>query len=124
MAVSIMKIGSLDITKLIADGGFSWERNDIDAPNSGRDMNGTMRRAIITTKDKIAVTCRNKITEAQLSQLVGALAPAEISVTYYCPGDAGVITRTFYGSKVSAGVVQHRDGAPVFDGIKFNLIEV
>lgn len=120
----ILQIGGVDFTKYVATNGFEWERNDIDAPNSGRDMAGTMRRAIITTKDKISVTCRDGLTESQLSTLVRTLAANEVTVTYYCPGDAATRTANFYGSKVSAGVVQDVGNRRLFDGIKFNLIEV
>ena len=119
-----LSIGNLDVTNMVAEKGFQWERNDIDAPNSGRNMNGTMRRKIVTTKDKISVTCRNGLTEAELTALTTALAPQTVSVTYYCPGTASVTTKTFYGSKIQSGVVMDLGARMLFDGIQFSLIEV
>lgn len=121
MAFSVT-IGSLNITSWIADSGFKWERNDIDAPDSGRDMNGTMRRKIIASKDKMQITCRS-ITSTQLTQLFNALTNTTVSVTYTVPGGSSR-TSTFYNSKKSAGVVQDIGNAILYDGVSFDLIEV
>lgn len=121
MAFSVT-IGSLNITSWIADSGFKWERNDIDAPDSGRDMNGTMRRKIIARKDKMQITCRS-ITSAQLQQLFNAITNTTVSVTYTVPG-SGSRTSTFYNSKKSAGVVQDIGSEIIYDGVSFDLIEV
>lgn len=123
MAFSL-SIGGTDITNYIAASGFQWERNDIDAPNSGRDMSGTMRRAIIATKDKIEVTCR-RLTTSELNTLTSLLAPAVVNVSFYCPGDAAVRSNVeFYSSKINSGVVMSYDNTILLDGIKFSLIEV
>lgn len=121
MAFSVT-IGGLNITSWIADSGFQWERNDIDSPNSGRDMNGTMRRSIVARKDKMQITCRS-ITSNQLTQLFNALASTTISVTYTVPGGSSR-TSTFYNSKKSAGVVQDIGNEILYDGVSFDLIEV
>lgn len=123
MAFSL-SIGGTDITNYIAASGFQWERNDIDAPNSGRDMTGTMRRAIVARKDKIEVTCR-RLTTSELNTLTGLLAPAVVTVSFYCPGDASVRSNVeFYSSKINSGVVMSYDNTILLDGIKFSLIEV
>lgn len=121
MAFSVT-IGSLDITSWIADSGFKWERNDIDSPNSGRDMNGLMRRNVIARKDKMQITCRS-ISSSQLNQLLTALTSATVSVTYTVPGETSR-TATFYNSKKAAGVVQDIGGSTIYDGVSFDLIEV
>lgn len=116
-------IDGLDVSSYVEADGFEWERNDIDAPNAGRDMNGTMRRKILTTKDKLSITCK-PITTAQLSSLVAALAPNTVSVTYYCPGTASNRTATFYTSKVQSGIVMDLGTSVLLKDIKFDLIEV
>ena len=121
MAFSVT-IGNLDITSWIASDGFKWERNDIDASDSGRDMNGTMRRRIIARKDKLQITCRS-ISSSQLEDLYDAISPATVSVTYTVPGNNSR-TATFYNSKKSAGVVQEIAGATIYSGSSFDLIEV
>ena len=121
MAFSV-EIGGLDITSWIASSGYKWERNDVDASGSGRDMNGTMRRNILARKDKMQITCR-PLTSAQLVQLFNAISPTTVSVTYTVPGD---IERTsdFYNSKKSASVVQDIGGAILYKDVSFDLIEV
>ena len=99
MAFSVT-IGTLDITSFIATDGFSWERNDIDAPDSGRDMNGTMRRKIVARKDKMQITCR-PLTSQQLTQLFNAL-----SVTTMSEG-----VSKFISDVVDVPVINAGDGA-------------
>lgn len=124
MASFVMRIGSTDISQYIATDGFDWERNDIDADKSGRDMNGTMRRRRITSKDKISVKCR-QLSGSELSTIVGLIAPATVSVTYLCPATATQLTRTFYGSSVKSATVQDiGNGNVVYDNVSFSLIEV
>lgn len=123
MAFSL-SIDGANITNYIATSGFKWERNDIDAPNSGRDMSGTMRRAIVARKDKLEITCR-RLTTDELGFLTGLLSPGVVSVTFYCPGDAAMRSNVqFYSSKISSGVVMSMGNTILLDGIKFSLIEV
>ena len=119
----IMQIGSTDITGYIVSGGFEWERNTVDAPNSGRDMNGTMRRKIITTKDKLSITCRD-LSQSELSTLVGLLSHNTISVTYFCPATADNRTATFYGSNIKSATIYQVGGQTKFSNIAFNVTEV
>lgn len=121
MAFSVI-IDGLDITDWIASNGFKWERNDIDAPDSGRDMNGTMRRRIVTRKDKMQITCRS-LTSSQITQLFNAIASTTFSVTYTVPGNHSR-TADFYNSKKSAGVVQDIGSAIIYEGVGFDMIEV
>lgn len=123
MASFQLTIGSLDITNYVAVDGYDWEQNDIDSANSGRDMNGNMRRKVIARKDKLAVTCR-PLSEAKLSSLFSALKKKYVTVTYYLPETHGTRTATFYNSKRSVGVRQEIDGHVVYNGAGFDLIEV
>lgn len=121
MAFSVV-IGSLDISGYIATNGFKWERNDVDAPDSGRDLSGTMRRKIIARKDKMQITCR-PLTSSQLTSLFNALSKTSVSVTYIVPGDTQR-TGTFYNSKKSAGIVQDIGSRLLYSDVSFDLIEV
>lgn len=121
MAFSVT-IDNLDITSFIESDGFKWERNDIDAPDSGRDLNGNMRRKIIARKDKIQITCR-PLTSAQITSLFNAITKSSVSVSYTVPGNT-MRTATFYNSKKSAGVVQAYENHIIYSGVSFDLIEV
>ena len=116
-------LGGVNVSSYVATDGFKWERNDIDAPDSGRDMNGTMRRKIIARKDKMQVTCR-PLKPSELSTLTNSLSVAELSVTYTVPGQS-TRTATFYNSKKTAGIVQDLgNNVMTYSGVSFDLIEV
>ena len=117
-----LTIGGTDFSGYVAADGYDWERNDIDAPNSGRDMNGTMRRRVVARKDKLQVTCR-PLTQNQLSTLWGKLTSTSVSVTYSVPGQSNR-TATFYNSKKSAGIQMDLGSAILYKGASFDLIEV
>nr|DAT70870.1 MAG TPA: hypothetical protein [Caudoviricetes sp.] len=54
----VFKINGTDITPYIANGGLQYTRNDLDGPNAGRALDGTMYRDRVATKDKWTVNCR------------------------------------------------------------------
>lgn len=122
MAFTLIIAGT-DFSSYVNGDGYKWERNDIDAPNSGRDMNGTMRRRVIARKDKLMVTCRS-LKSSQLSTLVNALSSGYVQVTYTVPGQSATRTGTFYNSKKSAGIVQDIGTEKLYSGVSFDLIEV
>lgn len=123
---TVLQISSTDVTEYIADSGYSIEFNDIDAPGAGRDMNGTMRRSLVTTKAKISVTCRTlNFTEA--NALYSVLNGDTFNVSYYSPGYDQIKTGRFYCSKSSFTMIQFTDWSSsdeLFDNVKFDLIEV
>ena len=119
----IMKIGNTDISTYIKENGFKWQKNDIDASNSGRAKDGTMRRKRITSKAKISVTCK-PLGQNELVALLGLVSPETVSVTYMNPETAMNRTATFYSSSIDAAVVQDIGSEVRFDGISFHLIEV
>lgn len=116
-------IGGADFASYIAADGFKWERNDVDAPNSGRDMQGTMHRKVIARKYKLGITCR-QLTAAEQTRLFSALAKNEVSVTFTAPDIGGTYAGTFYNSKRSGGIVQDIGNVMLYDGVSFNLTEV
>ena len=118
---AIFKVGDKDFSRLIQEGGIQWSRNDLDADDAGRNLNGLMYRKRIAVKRKLAVTCRRMDT-ASIMALNEALYPPFISVTYLDPID-GVSTRTFYGSTVEVTTQVVMDDETYWDGTSFNLIE-
>lgn len=117
-----LTIGGTDFAGYVATGGYGWERNDVDAPDSGRDLTGAMRRRVIARKDKLQITCR-PLTPTELSTLITKLTSGQVSVTYTVPGQ-GNRTATFYNSQKSAGIVQDLGSVMTYENVKFNLIEV
>lgn len=116
-------IDSVDYSGYIAADGFDWERNDIDAPNSGRDMRGTMHRKIVTRKYKLTIACR-PLSSTQQAQLFNALAKTSVNVTFTAPDTNSSYTGEFYNSKRSGGVTQDQNGTLLHKGTSFDLVEV
>lgn len=115
-------INGVDITPYIAYGGLKWSRNDIDAPNTGRAMNGLMYRGRVTTKIRLDVTC--KLLEAdELRVVLNLILPEYVTVTYDDPM-YGTVTKTMYSNNNPAVYQVHKnDGREFWSGVTFPLIE-
>lgn len=120
MAVTF-KIGDHDYSRYIKASGLGWERNDIDAAKSGRTKDGTMRRKRTTTKRKLNVTCL-PMPQSVIQALDTDLDQEYITVTY--PDTRGILTKTFYGSKISSTLAMEINGTIIWEDTKFNIIEV
>ncbi len=116
-----VEINSVDFTPFILVGKLNWEKNDIDSSSAARTLDGTMRRKRVATKRALSFTCKRMTTE-DLQKLCSAIAPEYVSVTYLDP-EFGLVTKTFYNSKLTAvtwGVV---GDTTYWDGAQFSLVE-
>lgn len=118
---AVFKIDGVDFTRVVEEGGIRWSRNDLDADETGRYINGNMRRNRIAVKRKLSVSCLRMDTETIIA-LNNALYPQFIRVTFLDAID-GETTRTFYGSTVEATTQISIDGETYWDGTSFSLIE-
>lgn len=115
-------INSTPITPFLAPGGLVWKRNDVDSPNAGRDLAGTMHRGRVTSKVTLDCKCRPlKAGEARI--VLQAIHPETVLVSYDDPED-GYVTKSFYVSSVPATHLMTRGGIDYWEGIAFTLIEV
>ncbi len=121
-ATAIFKVGDLDLTELVLSGGVGWERNDIDSDKTTRMLDGSMYRKRIAKKRKLSIQLVRLTTE-QLRQVVEAIAPEFICVTYLEPEVCAQVTKTFYGSSVSSKTWMTVNGVTYWDGTKFNIVE-
>ena len=92
----ILEVNNIDLVPYIALGGVKWTRSDIDAPNTGRTMDGTMMRGRITTKIRLDITCR-PLKNDELRILLNLLLPEFVSVRYDDPM-YGIVTKTMYAN--------------------------
>ena len=122
MAQQVFRIGNTDFSSFVKSGGLRWSRNDIDAPGSGRDMTGTMRRGRVAIKVKLQISCRN-LTHDQMLALNAALSPETVTVAYLDPRE-GLRVSTFYGSSVDAATWTSHNNETIWEGASFNLVEV
>lgn len=112
-----------DITPWIAWQGLTFSRNDVDAPDAGRDMSGLMHRGRVSVKEKMNVQTI-QLTRAQSSFLQTLLYPEtiQVRVTPY-PRTNGEYTMSMYTNNVKTTYVIHRQNGEDLQSLSFPLIE-
>ena len=112
-----------DITPYIAWQGLTFSRNDVDAPNAGRDMSGTMHRGRVASKEKMNINTV-QLTRAQSAKLQTLLYPETISVrvTPY-PRTNTAYIMSMYSNNVKTTYVIHRENGEDLQSLSFPLIE-
>lgn len=69
----------VDITPWIAWQGLTFSRNDVDAPNTGRDISGLMHRGRVASKEKMQVNTI-PLTNKQSATLQSLIYPESYRV--------------------------------------------
>lgn len=112
-----------NITPWIAWQGLTFSRNDVDAPNAGRDMSGTMHRGRVAVKEKMNVQTI-QLTRAQSAYLQSLLFPETIlvRVTPY-PRTNGPHSMSMYANDVKTTYVIHRENGEDLQSLSFPLVE-
>lgn len=118
----VFQINGTDITSYIALEGLKWKRQDIDGPNSGRAMDGTMYRDRVTTKFRFDVTCR-PLTASEAATVLSLIQPEYITVTFTDPLTNNTVTKQAYSNNVPAQYLMKIDGKEYWGGITFPVIE-
>ena len=117
------RIDGIDIAPYIAFGGVKWQRNDVDAPNSGRTLDGLMHRGRVASKIRLDVTCR-PLKTAEISIVLNAIYPEYVTVEYDDPQAGGIVTRTMYSNNNPATfLMRKKNGDEYWSEISFPLIE-
>jgi hypothetical protein len=114
----------VDITPMIAWQGLTFSRNDVEAPDAGRTMDGTMHRGRVASKEKMEIKTV-QLTKAQVSALETLLFPEtiQVRVTPY-PRTNAARTMTMYSNNVKATYIIHRANGEDLQSLSFPLIEV
>ena len=118
----VLTINNVDMIPYIAHGGIKWQRNDIDAPNSGRTMNGDLMRGRITTKIRLDITCR-PLTKEELSIVLNAVYPQYVTVTYDDPMYGRSIKTMYSNNNPATFMMIDERGIETWNGVTFPLIE-
>lgn len=119
--MEVLVINGHDYSKYVERKGYSWSRNDLDSPNSGRIKNGTMRRTKVAEKRSLKYNLVS-IPQAELAQLDTDISENTYQMTY---ADLhGVKTGIFYSSSLSAAMVQVKDETGIWEGASFTATEV
>lgn len=113
----------VDITPWIAWQGLTFSRNDVDAPDAGRTMDGLMHRGRVASKEKMEVKTV-QLTRAQSSRLQTLLFPESIQVrvTPY-PRTNSAHVMKMYSNNVKTTYVIHRENGEDLQSLSFPLIE-
>lgn len=94
---------------------------DIDK-ESERNANGTMQRTRVATKRKLNIEW-GALTNAEISKILNAVKDVFFTVTYPDPMTGKNATKTFYTGDRSAPIYRVKNGVPVWEGLKANLVE-
>ena len=123
MATPYIKIGGVDITKYIAQGGLKWSRNDIDSANAGRTLSGQMNRGRVTHKMKLEIKCKPLLT-SETQVLLKLINPEYVTVDYIDPMLGERTGVQFYSNNVPASLLFiDPDGVGHWKDISFPLVE-
>ena len=117
-----LTVNGVDMIPFVAYQGLKWSRNDVEAPDAGRTLDGEMHRGRVATKIRLDVTCR-PLTTWEAGTVLNAIQPEFVSVTYDDPL-LGTVTKSMYSNNVPASfATRHKDGTEWWGGITFPLIE-
>lgn len=113
----------VDITPYIAFQGLTFSRNDVDAPDAGRDMSGLMHRGRVAVKEKMNINTI-PLTKAQSSSLQTLLYPEtiQVRVTPY-PRTNAAHTMNMYSNNVKVTYLIHYSSGEDMQSLSFPLIE-
>lgn len=115
-------IDGTDITDFIAFRGLKWSRNDVDGPNAGRNMSGSMIRDRVGTKMRLDVTCR-PLRNSEHQLLMNLLMPEFVSV-YYDDPVRGTGTCIMYANNHSSEYCMRKaNGEEWWHNVSFPLVE-
>ena len=113
----------VNITPYIAYQGITFSRNDVEAPDSGRTLDGLMHRGRIASKEKMEVKTV-PLTKAQVATLETLLYPETIQVRVNpYPQTNASKTMTMYSNNVKTSYIIHRTNDDI-QSVSFPLIEV
>lgn len=117
-------VNNVNLVPYIANQGLSYQLSDIDDPETGRTMDGMMRRGKITDKDKWKLKFRSDLTTAEMSTILSAVTHQYVTAQYLSPRTATVVTKTMYvGDRTAAHYIERHDGTILWKDLSFSLIE-
>lgn len=117
---SLLKINGVAI---VTPTTFTYTRQDYDL-DSARSVTGEMVRQRICTKVKLELTWRTGAMDVQsMAILLQACDDVFFEVEYFDPHEGEFVTSIFYRGDITGQMYSFVNGQPVFDEVRFNLIE-
>ena len=122
MAVYRFTVNGVSLLNYLAEDGIKWTRFDVEAPDTGRTLDGVMHRGRVATTVRLDITCR-PLTSAEASVVLRAILPEYVTVRYIDPQD-GSVTRTMYSNNIpTICATVNPDGTALWKDLTFPLIE-
>lgn len=117
-------VNGVSLVPYLAFQGLEYQLSDIDDPDTGRMMDGTMRRGKVADKDKFKLKFRANLTTSELSVILSTVTQQYVTCQYLSPRTATVVTRTMYvGDRTAAHCIERSDGTILWKDLSFSLIE-
>lgn len=117
-------VNGVNITPYIKYQGVTFSRNDVEAPDAGRTLDGIMHRGRVAIKERMDITTR-QLTRSQLSTLLAALEPETFTVVVNpYPRTNASKTMTMYSNSVKTTYIIHRANGEELQEVSFPLVEV
>ena len=115
-------VNDVNLLPYIAEDGLRWTRFDVEAPDTGRTLDGVMHRGKVAVKIRLDVTCR-PLTSAEAAVVLNAIAPQYVTVRYTDPM-YGSVTKTMYSNNIpTICATVYDDGSARWEGLELPLIE-
>ena len=112
----------MSLLSYLAEDGIKWTRFDVEAPDTGRTLDGVMHRGRVASKVRLDITCR-PLKSAKAMAVLSAIKPEFVTVRYIDPQD-GSVTRTMYSNNIpTICATVNPDGTAIWKGLTFPLIE-
>ena len=113
----------VDITPYIKYQGITFSRNDVEAPDSGRTLDGIMHRGRVAIKERMDIETV-PLKKSQVAMLHELLYPEtiQVRVTPY-PMTNATQTMTMYSNSVKTTHVIHRQNDDL-QSVSFPFVEV
>ena len=122
IAIYRFTVNGISLLNYLAEDGIKWTRFDVEAPDTGRTLDGVMHRRRVASKVRLDITCR-PLKDAEAMAVLSAIKPEFVTVRYIDPQD-GSVTRTMYSNNIpTICATVNPDGTAFWKGLSFPLIE-
>ena len=118
-----LRLNGFDITKYIDMEGCSWSENDLDAPGSGRTLDGLMHRSKVAEKRRADIKLV-PVKSSVLNSILPVLRNQYFTVTTDLFPGIGALTLEMYCSTRKGGVrLIDTQGVVWHKDVSFNIIQ-
>lgn len=113
MSITVLKVNGLELGPYLDQGGLVYKRNDVDSAEAGELANGQMRRDRVIIRPTLDVRIdgiKTFIDDQLVTEIMNALEPQFLDVTYYDPRLGREVNRRFYGNNITVSLFKVEKG--------------